>query len=276
MRLTLIKQFITGKTVLLIITVISLVGLFIAIYNFYLWKKDSDQISREIEEINKITKLVEVDNKQTVEALSPPNNQENPYWKYIKMNLIDVDLAALSEINPETKGWIQIPGTNINYPFVQHNDNKFYLNHTFNQKENGGGWVFLDSRNNINTLNQNTIIYAHGRIDTVLFATLKNILKSGWYDNKDNHIIKMSTEEHNTLWQVFSVYHIKTTSDYLVVNQTTEANNLNFINFLKNRSAVKFDVELYPSDKIITLSTCYNSGEKVVMHAKLIKIGRRS
>ena len=37
-----------------------------------------------------------------------------------------------------------------------------------------------------------------------------------------------------------------------------------------NRGKLKFK-DLTPSDKIITLSTCYDNKYKVVLHAKLIK-----
>ena len=40
---------------------------------------------------------------------------------------------------------------------------------------------------------------------------------------------------------------------------------------LKSRSQYDFNVEFSAEDKILTLSTCYNDEERVVLHAKLIK-----
>ena len=40
---------------------------------------------------------------------------------------------------------------------------------------------------------------------------------------------------------------------------------------LEERSQYEFNVEFNESDKILTLSTCYNDQERVVLHAKLIK-----
>ena len=81
----------------------------------------------------------------------------------------------------------------------------------------------------------------------------------------------MSTEKHNTLWQVFSVYHIKTTSDYIVNNFNNDSSYNNFLKLIKERSIYKFDVDLNSNDNVLTLSTCYSKSERVVMHAKLIK-----
>lgn len=46
---------------------------------------------------------------------------------------------------------------------------------------------------------------------------------------------------------------------------------LSFLNMLKERSIHDYNVELLATDKIITLSTCHNDTDKIVLHAKLIK-----
>ncbi|UKI28161.1 MAG: class B sortase [Clostridium sp.] len=56
----------------------------------------------------------------------------------------------LKKINKDVKGWIEVNGTTIDYPYVQTNNNNFYLNHTFDKTSNGAGWIFLDYRNNTN------------------------------------------------------------------------------------------------------------------------------
>jgi len=173
-------------------------------------------------------------------------------------------------------GWIQVSGTNINYPFVQTDNNTYYLKKDFNKKYNSAGWVFMDYRNDLKTLNQNTILYAHGRIDGTMFGSLKNIFKSNWYNNKNNHVVKLSTEYQNTMWQVFSVYRIPETSDYLEINFNDNEKYVNFLNMLQDRSELKFDVSLNEEDKILTLSTCYKENDRVVLHAKLIKMEARN
>lgn len=245
----------------------------IAVSKIIFWQLENNKIEEEVKSINNISKIKDItDNKNTqIIAQEEQPEESNPYWDYIKMNLIDVNFTELKNTNNETVGWIQVNGTNINYPFVQTKDNDFYLNHSYNKKSNSAGWVFLDYRNNINTLDKNTIIYAHGRLDKSMFGSLKNILSSGWLNNTNNYVIKLSTETENTLWQVFSTYHIPTTNDYLKINFNNDEEFLNFTNKLINRSAHNFNANIYKNDKILTLSTCYNNKEKVVLHAKLIK-----
>lgn len=188
------------------------------------------------------------------------------------MNLIDVDFNSLKSLNSDTVGWLKVNGTNINYPFVQSDDNEYYLTHSYEKKYNKAGWIFLDYRNQFNNLDKNTIIYAHGRLNNTMFGSLRNIINSNWYDNPNNHIIRISTEYQNTLWQVFSVYKINTNSDYLKISFVDTIEFEDFANMLINRSELDFKTRINKDDKILTLSTCYDNTEKVVMHAKLIKM----
>lgn len=261
------------KYIFLTITVISLIGLFISIYNIVNYIIDEKNIKNQLNIIEENIGIEEISQIDKVEIV----NQEeildtNPYWDYIKMNLIDIDFKDLKKINNNVKGWIQINGTNINYPFVQGKDNDYYLNHSFDKTNNAAGWVFLDYRNDISNFeDKNTIIYAHGRKDKTMFGTLKNTLSSDWLENSNNYVVKLSTEYENTLWQVFSIYHMKTTSDYLQINFRNEDEFSLFTKMLIDRSDYDFNTAVSGSDRIITLSTCYNKSQKFVLHAKLIK-----
>ena len=256
-----------------IIFLICFIFLILSIKDVLRWKVESNKIEQQVEEIQEIVEVVEVKETEEVEIIEQVEEtpKVNPYWDYINMNLINVDFNELKKINSNTKGWIQVNGTNINYPFVQAKDNKFYLTHSFDKSYNSAGWVFLDYRNNINSLSKNTIIYAHGRLDTTMFGSLKNILKSGWLNNTNNYVVKLSTEKENTLWQVFSVYHIPTTSDYIKTEFSSNQEFSNWAKMLIDRSSHNFDTSISETNNILTLSTCYNENEKVVLHAKLIK-----
>ena len=258
--------------ILILITITSIITLLISIFNIIKWKIDSNKTNYEITNIQENINVEEIQDTENTEIIEPVIEvpKENPYWDYINMNMINVDFNGLKRTNPDVVGWLKVNGTNINYPFVQSSDNDYYLTHSFNKSYNGGGWVFLDYRNN-GTNNKNTIIYAHGRSDKTMFGTLKNVLNNGWLNNTNNYVIKISTETENSLWQIFSVYRIPTTSDYLQTNFNDETEYQNFLDIIKDRSSHNFDTNVVSTDNILTLSTCYNNSDKMVVHAKLIK-----
>lgn len=258
--------------ILILIFLIVFITLNISIYNIIKWKLDSNKTNEEINTIQENANIEEVQDNKGTEIIKQAKKipKENPYWDYIKMNMIDVNFDNLKKINSDVVGWIKVNGTNINYPFVQSKDNKYYLNHSFSKSYNNAGWVFLDYRNN-NINNRNTIIYAHGRTDKTMFGTLRKVLNNGWINNTNNYVIKISTEKENSLWQIFSIYHIPTTNDYLQTEFKDEREYQRFLNILKNRSNHNFNTSITSNDTILTLSTCYNDSEKMVVNAKLIK-----
>lgn len=262
------------KKILPIIFITIFAGLFIySMINIVRWnidKRNNDKLTQEYQEESDIT---EVGDNNNTEIIKPKEEIkiDDPYWDYIKMDMIDVDFKKLKKKNNDIVAWVQVNGTNINYPVVQAKNNSYYLNHSIDKSYNEAGWVFMDYRNK-STNGKNTILYGHSRTDTTMFGSLVNIVKSSWIKDKNNRVIKMATEDELTLWQVFSVYTIKVTDDYIQTKFSNDKEYLKFLKMLKNRSEYNFGVSLDETDQIVTLSTCYGSSNyRVVMHAKLIK-----
>ena len=238
----------------------------------YFWLNDNKEIDKIQEKVVDDTKVKEKEDNDNTEQINPPEDKADDYWDYIKMNLLEVDFNDLLAKNSDTVGWIQVQGTNINYPIVQTTNNDYYLNHAFDKTENKAGWVYMDYRNNAVDFNQNTIIYAHSRYNGTMFGSLKNILNNSWYTNKENHVIRLSTPTENTMWQVFSVYAIPKESYYITPSFPTDESYQEFLNTIKERSEVDFSGTVSTGDKVLTLSTCKdNFGNRIVMHAKLTK-----
>lgn len=269
------KKILTNVVMTIILIILFLIFAF-SIYKIISWNSDNKEINDITKLINEITEIKEVTDNDNIEKINPPEDEFDPYWDYIKLNLLEVDFNELIKINPDTVGWVYVGGTNINYPVVKCSNNSFYLNHDFNEKWNDGGWVFMDYRNNIDNLNQNTIIYGHSRLNKSLFGTLRNVVTKNWFNNKDNHIIKFSTQKENTLWQVFSVYTIKAEDYYITNSFENDSEYQTWINTMLDRSIYNFKTNVKTNDKVITLSSCYtNDGIRVVLHAKLIKMETR-
>ena len=255
-----------------VIALICVGGICYSGYKIIEWKIDSDKTKEQTEKIEETAKIAEKDDDEKTEIVAQSNEPPNtPYWNYIKMKLIDVNFDDLRKTNDETGGWIQVSGTNINYPFVRTGNNDFYLTHSFDKSYNKAGWVFADFRNHVDGTDRNMILYAHGRYDATMFGTLRNILTSGWLNNVDNYTVRTVNDKESALWQVFSVYKIPTTKDYIQTSFASDEEFGRFANTLKDRSAHNFNTSVAPSDNILTLSTCYSSTERVVLHAKLIK-----
>ena len=204
------------------------------------------------------------------------SDKKSMYWQYLNTPLSSVDFTNLLKQNKDTIGWLIVNNTNVNYPVVQTTNNDYYLKHAFDRSSNSAGWVYADFRNNFDDLSKNTVIYAHGRKDKVMFGSLTNTLNSKWYKNKDNQIIQFSTLKYNTMWQIFAIYKYEAESYYITTDFSSDESFMEFAKTMKNRSIYDFFIDLNKDDKILTLSTCYNdNGIRLVVQAKLVKIQER-
>ena len=95
-----------------------------------------------------------------------------------------IDFDALAQTNPEIVGWIYVPGTNINYPVVQTNNNSKYLNTLFDGTSNASGAIFLDSDDTApGMVDQQTTIYGHHMNDGSMFNVISDTTDQTTFDS---------------------------------------------------------------------------------------------
>ncbi len=257
-------------TIARILALVCVVGIIISGQQIITWFFDTKNTEEQTGEVMETAQVAEIDETEA-EVVESDEPSDSPYWKYLNQKLIDVNIAELRQQNSDTKGWLKVSGTNINYPFVQTTNNDYYLTHSFDKSYNRAGWAFADFRNKLDGTDRNTIVYAHARTDGSMFGSLVNILSSSWINDNSNFTVRTATDNRCGLWQVFSVYKIETTSDYIQTDFRSDEEYLTWLNMLKGRSAYYFNASLSANDRIITLSTCHGDNYRVVMHAKLIK-----
>lgn len=212
------------------------------------------------------------DNSSNNTSNKKPTYYPNDYWDYLSVPFMDVDFNELLKKNEDTVGWIKVEGTKVNYPVVQAKNNDHYLKRSFNKKKNAGGWIFADYRVNFEEFGKNTIIYGHNMNNKTMFGSVPSMLNNNYLKNSKVHYIKISTPTSNSVWKVFSIYTIKPEVYYLKTNFKSEPYD-KFLNTIKNRSVYNFKTDVTTDDKILTLSTCDNTGTKrIAVHAKMINI----
>lgn len=269
----LVKEFNLNilKNTLLSIIVVSL---FLTGMSYYIKNKSNKNTLEQEKQINEIVsnnkftvdeevELVEKEEVKSDIKTEKPKEKSAYFKNYSKI------ISELKKINSDTVGWLTINNSTISYPVVKTRDNDKYLSYSFDKTKNPNGWIFMDYRNNSKDLDKNTIIYGHSGNYYVMFGSLYKVLNKNWYTNKNNQIITFNTENSNMKWQIFSIYTIKNTNDYLYTNFSNDSEYQEFLNKIKNRSIYNFNVDVTSNNNILTLSTCYkDSSMRLVIHAK--------
>ncbi len=158
----------------------------------------------------------------------------------------------LSSINPDYKFWINVDGTNIDYPVVQGRDNDFYLNHDFNKNYLSAGSIFLDYRNNFEA-DSNSVIYGHHMRNSTMFAQIEKFKDKEFFEK--NKTVTITTENNTYTYDIFAVGVFEADFGYTQLNFKDEEDFNKFLNRITAKCTYKRDI-VNSTDKIITLSTC--------------------
>lgn len=192
--------------------------------------------------------------------------------KLTNTKLMNVDFNELIETNSDTVGWINFESLDINYPIVKGKTIDYYNNYSYYKTSSNDGWIHVDNDTDLLKFGYNTVIYGNTTKDNTLFSNLKNALEKDWFKDSSNHLIKLSSINSNTLWQVFSVYEIEVEDYFLTYKFKNVEEFKTYLAYMQERSVHDFDVTLDEFDKVLTLTTSKDKNTKIVVQAKLIKI----
>lgn len=189
---------------------------------------------------------------------------------------IPVDFESLTAQYPDIYAWIQIPGTAIDYPIVQHpSDNSYYLNHTVDGRKRVEGAIFTEDYNSKDFDDPNTVIYGHNMKNGSMFKSLHKYKDKGFFS--ENSEIYIYQEGRVLKYKIFAAYvydsrHLMLSFDFDDIN--IYRSYLNFVLTKKDMSSnIDTRVEVSPEDKIITLSTCNNNeNQRYLVQAVLLSI----
>ena len=176
-----------------------------------------------------------------------------------------VNFVELKKINPEIYAWINIPGTNIDYPILRRDDdNSYYLEHTVEGKRSVYGSIYTENYNDKNFDDFNTLIYGHNMKNGTMFGSLKK------YKNKsiaqENRYINIYLPGRILKYQIFAA-HISDNKHILLNNDFSDKNVCSeylekIFSVRQMNSFIDSELEIDENDKIITLSTCTSKKEE--------------
>ena len=189
---------------------------------------------RDFQELNKSNESTENLIEESIEVI------EETQKKYI-------DWDYLKSVNEDIIAWIEIEGTNINYPILK--DKKlYYLKHSFDKTHNSNGSIFTTNHSPFE--DRETIVYGHNMKTGAMFSDLSK------YYNKEflNSHLKFKIYTPNCDYEatVISVYSI---------GIETENNNIKSLNFDEKiqyyKKISRYDIDNNEEiNKIVKLSTC--------------------
>ena len=230
--------------ILLLLVIIFICGISYIIYYFYNSNKEK-QVNENI--LNEI----DIDTTQITDT------------KTERM----LQIEELQKENQEIIGWLEIEGTNINYPICRAKDNDFYLTHNYKKEKASSGSLFLDKDFDMVNGSSNYLIYGHRNKQGLMFEDLMKYAKEDFY--KEHTKIKFTTKTDDSIYEIISVFYSRVYYKseknvfryYYFVNAENEQEYNNYVEQCKKASIYDTGVTAEYGEQLLTLSTCEYSKE---------------
>lgn len=182
------------------------------------------------------------------------NNTTDLYFPTTDLSLLSLDEIhlnwdALRSTNSETVAWIYIPGTNVNYPIVQAEDNNKYIKTDFYGETNWAvsyGAVFLDCDCEPDMSCQNNYFYGHNMNNGYMFHDIALMDKDNTFN--DHRTVYLFTPQGNYRLTSFALLHVGAFDDLVQPMPGPDGEQLEYLEEQVARSVVT------PSGKLPALS----------------------
>ena len=194
---------------------------------------------------------------------------------------LQLKYAKLYATNQDFVGYLSAEGVGLNLPVVQTTDDEKYLKKNFYGRTTKYGCPFVTHLNNIETLDTNTVIFGHHMNDGTVFGALDKYKTIDGF--KKAPVITFNTLYHDYKWKVIAAFVTNAYEKddngfvfrYYFTSLSTEERYAAYLNELAQRSLYDTGVDVLPSDKILTLSTCSHEFEdaRFVVVARLLRTG---
>ena len=180
-----------------------------------------------------------------------------PVMAVVNQNIIDMQ----NEINRDVVGWLTIPGTKIDYPFVKGADNDYYINRDLYGNDALAGTIFMDERNAADCSDFNTILYGHNMRNNTMFGELPLFADEWYFNNNKDGALYLS---HGTYTLEIFAYMVVRADDEFIYN--TAVSGAAFFDYVRENA--RNYREPATRDSVVTLSACayeFDSARVVVI-----------
>jgi len=167
-------------------------------------------------------------------------------YKPAPEQIINQSVIDLQAKYPDVAGWLTVPGTKIDYPFVWYKDNDYYLRRDLDGNYALAGTLFMDTRCSPDFSSQSTIIYGHHMKNGSMFGTLKAFADKDFFDAKKQGTIYLPRE---TLTLEFFAYLVVKSTEQRIYSELD-------LEYVKQNARQYREIALTEGDRIVTLSTC--------------------
>lgn len=276
------------KKIYAVIFVICLIGFCIAagilIRNAYVQYRSEKELDELIAEMNEAAAVQEPLLEMPTEAETESESEAETEATEDAVSSLGVEIPekeldwdALAETNEDIYAWLYVPDTNIDYPVLQHPEERsFYLMHNLDGSYGYPGCIYTQNLNEKDFSDPMTVVYGHNMKDGSMFRTLHYFEDGEFFETHPYFYIY--TPEGTLVYEVFAAYKFGDADLLLSFDfYTPESFGYYLINVMDQRdmevhTRSELDADLDGYSRCVTLSTCVSgeSDKRYLVQAVLV------
>jgi sortase B len=190
-----------------------------------------------------------------------------------------IDFDKLIAKNSDIVAWIKVDGTNIDYPVLRapEDDEEYYLHRDYEKNYLYAGSIYMESYNQGDFSDRDTILYGHNMADGSMFASLHKFEDTTFFNK--HKTFSIYTPDSIKTYKIYSAYeyddrHINNSFNHFLEDDVFQE----YINYSLNPTSallsnVRKGSKVTIDDKLVTLSTCTNNrpNNRYLVQGVLIK-----
>ena len=172
-------------------------------------------------------------------------------------------------MNPDVVGWIEIPGTAIDYAFVQTKNNSDYLRKDLHGDYALAGTLFLDYRNAPDFTDPKTILYGHNMQNGSMFGDLERYRDTSFMQDHAEGTVYLENTRYT--FTVFACMEAEPDDETLYTLPMAAASRDTTLAQFEKTALAWQELTWNENDRLLLLSTCADDAgtTRLVVAARL-------
>ncbi|MDO5418418.1 MAG: class B sortase [Lachnospiraceae bacterium] len=177
-------------------------------------------------------------------------------------------LEELLKLNPDTRGWLTVDDTHIDYPVVQGETDMDYINTSIFGEFELSGSIFLSCLNSPDFSDRYNLVYGHHMDNGGMFGDVLEFVDAEYFEKHQTGTLFLPDRTYGIT--IFACMEADA-YDRLIYSPGPEYELQELLDYLKTSSTQYREIGVSGEDKIIGMSTCKDAATngRVILFGRL-------
>ena len=168
-----------------------------------------------------------------------------------------LSFEELLALNKDTRAWITLDGTNIDYPMVQGKDDMEYVNKDVEGNFSLSGSIFMSYHNAPDFSDPYILTYGHHMDNGGMYGDVMEFIDDGYFEEHKTGTLYLPGKARQL--EIFACIEGDAYDPYIYNVMDKQGNMREFLDYIKNNAQQYRDIGMKDTDQVISLSTCVSA-----------------